>query len=321
MPLSFEKPSGTKDILPEKVKLMQRVINSAKELAEEWGYKEIITPIIEYQETVGLYSKIEEEKLIKFLDFLGKTVVLRPEFTTPIARFVSSVYKNVDFPIKLMCQGNIYRNLGNKGIQEINQLDVELIGVKDLEADAEVIALAVKIIAKVIQTNFKVAIGHTQFLKVLLEETNCPSKEQNHLYKSLLNNDYVNYKNIVNSLDIVDKYKNYLLQVLKLRGGLDNILGAKDWFKTSQWQEVFRDFLNLWEKISSYQIQKNVGLDLALVGSQNYYTGVIFKIYCEGSPAPVCTGGRYDGLLSSFGRPAPATGFAINIEDLITLVG
>ncbi|NLW25376.1 MAG: ATP phosphoribosyltransferase regulatory subunit [Clostridia bacterium] len=321
MPLSFEKPPGTKDILPEKVKLIQNVINSAKELAQDWGYQEIVTPIIEYQETVGLYSKIDEEKLIKFLDFSGKTVILRPEFTTPIARFVSSVYKDVDFPIRLMCQGHVYRNLGNKGIQEINQLDVELIGVKDLAADAEVIALAVKIIVKVIQTNFKVTIGHTQFLKILLEEIKCPPKEQNHLYKSLLDNDYVNYKNVVNNLNIIDKYKSYLLQVLKLRGELGNILEAKDWFKTSQWQNVFQDFSNLWEKICSYQIQKNVGFDLTLVGSQNYYTGLIFNIYCQGSPVPVCTGGRYDGLLSSFGRPAPATGFAINIEDLITLVG
>ena len=96
MPLYFEKPTGTKDLLPKKVLLNQRISNQAQSFIEKWGYEEIETPIIEYYKTVGLYSQIPEEKLIKFLDTSGSTVVLRPDLTTPIARFAASVYQDVE---------------------------------------------------------------------------------------------------------------------------------------------------------------------------------------------------------------------------------
>lgn len=317
MPLIFEKPAGTKDLLPEKVSLVKDIGTKAKELLEKWGYEEVETPIVEYHQTVGLLSQIQEEKFIKFLDPVGKTVILRPDFTAPLARFVSSVYRDVPFPIRLMYQGKVYRNKGNREIEEINQIGLELIGLDSLEADAEVIALAVKIIMEFCSGNFAISIGHTKFLQILLQEIGCQGDICNKLFAYLLAHDYVGYKDLVESLEVKDDYKYYLLRVLKLRGKVADVLEGRNWFSGQEWQKVFCDLENLWNILQQYELSQYICYDLSLVGRQNYYTGLIYNLYCEGHPYPICAGGRYDRLLESFGHKAPATGFAVNIDHLL----
>jgi len=320
VPFIFEKPTGTRDILPEKLKQIRRISTDIRELLEKWGYEEVDTPLIEYQQTVGLFSKIHDDNLIKFLDPVGKTVILRPDFTTPIARLAASTYRDVDYPIRLMYQGKVYRNSGSKGIAEINQIGMELIGLDSLEGDAEVITLAVQTILKSTGANFKVAVGHTQFLKLLLKQMECDPSLQEQMFQSLLDHDYVAYRKLVNDLKIKDLYKDYLLRILKMRGSFEYISDGQTWFNSPEWQAIFQELSELWTILKEYQVTDFVGLDLSLVGRQNYYTGIIYHVYCEGHPYPACSGGRYDNLLESFGRPGSATGFAVNIDSLLKIV-
>lgn len=320
MALYFEKPQGTRDLLPEKVMVIREVIAKAQQLIKTWGYEEIETPIIEYFQTVGVNSQIPEEKLIKFLDSQGKTVVLRPDLTTPIARFAASVYKDVELPLRLMYLGSAYRNNGSRGLEEVKQLDIELIGVKDLTGDAEVIALALKTILSYPVQGVKLAIGHTKFLKALLQQIGCCPKEEKKLFNSLLERDYVSFRQIVEALDLTDLNKDHLFQVLKLRGSLDEVIKAKNWFNSKEWQDIFKELESLWQILEEYAITQYINYDLTLVGSQNYYTGLIYNGYCAGHPYPICSGGRYDNLLSTFDRTAPATGFAVYLDDLIKVI-
>lgn len=320
MPMTFEKPAGTRDFLPERIRRLSIISTDIKEILNAWGYEEIDTPQIEYFHTVGVYSKIPEEKMVKFLDPLGKTVILRPDYTTPIARFVASTYKDVSFPIRLMYQGKVYTNWGPRGIMEKNQIGMELIGLPSLEADAEVICLAVLTIQKSTQVKFKVAVGHTKFLKLLLNHIGCQPSVYELLAQKLLARDYVAYKEIVNNLPIQGFFKDCLLRILRMRGSLENILEGQTWFDTDEWQAIFQELLRLWEILEEHGVTDHVSLDLSLLGQQNYYTGMIYHLYCQGHPYPVLSGGRYDNLLESFGRPGPAAGFAINLDDLLELI-
>lgn len=320
MSMNFEKPIGIKDVLPDRLKLQKAVSHNIKEILNQWGYEEIDTPLIEYHHTVGLYSKIPDEKLIKFLDPFGKTVILRPDFTTPIARFVASTYKDVDFPIRLMYEGKVFINSGSKGINEKKQIGMELIGFPSLDADAEVICLAVRTILRTTQAKFKVAVGHTKLLKLLLKQMGCSPIIYEQLSQKLLVHDYVAYKEIVNSLEIKDIFKDWLLRILKMRGSIENIIEAQAWFNSSEWQEIFEEMSQLWAALQEYKVADYVSFDLSLLGQQSYYTGLIYHVFCEGNPRPICSGGRYDNLLKNFGRPGPATGFAINLDDLLSVI-
>ncbi|MGI6227452.1 MAG: ATP phosphoribosyltransferase regulatory subunit, partial [Peptococcales bacterium] len=252
MPFVFEKPTGTRDILPEKLKQMRRISADIKELFRRWGYEEIETPFIEYHRTVGVLSEIQEDKLIKFLDPRGKTVILRPDFTTPIARLAASVYKDADYPVRLMYEGKVYRNEGRIGALEINQIGMELIGEPSLEGDAEVINLLVQAILKSTQARFKVAVGHTRFLTLLLSEVGCNSLSQEQIFQALLENDYVTYKKLVDNLQIENSFKDFLLRILKMRGSLKNIFEAQSWFDSLEWRGIFQELFDLWHILGQY---------------------------------------------------------------------
>lgn len=319
MPLYFEKPQGTKDILPQKMAVMKKMIDKSLNLIEKWGYEEIETPVVEYYQTVGLYSQIKEENLLKILDGTGETVVLRPDLTAPIARVVSSLYEKIEFPLRYMYQGKIYRNQNNKGIEETNQIGVELIGLSSLEGDAEIINLAIKTIMSCTDKKFRVLVGHAKFLNIFLEQIACNNDIQKELYSFLLNQNYVGYRNLVTGLDISPKDKEYLLAILKLRGNIKEIMACEDWFDNSEWRNIFIEFKTVFEMLKEYEIDEYVSFDLSLVGKQNYYTGLIYNGYCETNPKAICSGGRYDTLLESFERKAPATGFAINLDALVNV--
>lgn len=319
MPLYFEKPRGTKDTLPEKMTKIKEITKSWTRLMKTWGYEQIETPVIEYYKTIGLFSKTKQESFLKLLDGTGNTAILRSDYTTPIARVTSSLNQEITAPIRYMYHGKVYRNKGASGVEEINQLGVELIGVADLEGDAEVIFLAVKSILNSTNKKFQISIGHSQFMQLLLKEVNCSAENQNKLYNFLLQKTYVGYKEAVADLDLDEKYKEYLVEVLRLRGSREKIMAAKDWFDSKEWQRVFDDISELWEILQEYQIEEYIAFDLSLVGNQNYYTGLIYNGFTEGNPAPICTGGRYDSLFESFERKAPATGFAINVDALVNV--
>ena len=98
-PKVFEKPLGVKDYLPEAVTKLRNIEFRVLACMERWGYNQIMTPTLEYYDTVGVASSTEDKKLFKLLDRKGKTLVLRSELTAPIARVASSLAERTCVPI------------------------------------------------------------------------------------------------------------------------------------------------------------------------------------------------------------------------------
>lgn len=86
----FEKPHGMRDTLPGLYETKKKVRRSLTDLIDKWGYQFMETPTLEFYDTVGVQSAIEEQQLFKLLDQDGKTLVLRPDMTGPIARVAAS---------------------------------------------------------------------------------------------------------------------------------------------------------------------------------------------------------------------------------------
>ena len=98
-PKVFEKPIGVKDYLPHAVAKLRQIENQVLACMESWGYEQIMTPTMEYYDTVGVASSTSDQKLFKLLNNRGTTLVLRSDMTAPIARVVSSLLKESQFPI------------------------------------------------------------------------------------------------------------------------------------------------------------------------------------------------------------------------------
>lgn len=322
-PRMFEKPIGVIDYLPDAAERLRQIESNVLECMRRWGYREIMTPTLEYYDTVGAASATDDKKLFKLLDRWGTTLVMRSDMTAPIARVVSSLLKHQPFPIRLSYHANVFRAIEKEAgrSSEFFQTGVELVGDGSAEADAEVIALAIACLKAAGVKKFRVALGHVGFLNGLFEEA-LPGRteEQEVLKNCLLKRDYVGYREELQRIDMEEGMRKELEGLLRLRGGreicsqaLANAVGAAA-------KQAVEHLCEVWEVLQAYGAVDDVMIDLTLTGDFNYYTGVTFEGYASDLGFPVLSGGRYDNLLGQFGRPAPATGFALKTNRILEYV-
>ncbi|USB33442.1 ATP phosphoribosyltransferase regulatory subunit [Paenibacillus sp. YPG26] len=319
-PKGFEKPAGVRDYLPYAVERLRAIERSVLDCMSGWGYRQIMTPTMEYYDTVGVASSTSDQKLFKLLNNRGTTMVLRSDMTAPIARVVSSLLKEEPLPIRLSYHANVYRAIEEEAGRESEffQTGVELVGDDSPEADAEVVALAVASLQAAGVTTFKIALGHVGFLNGLLEEA-VPGDEEARegLKQGLLRRDYVGYRESLSKLAVSDAQKEELKGILRLRGGKEVCSEARGLSQSKLAQDSIDHLCKVWEALEDYGVAEHVLIDLTMIGDFSYYTGLIFEGYAAELGFPVCSGGRYDNLLQQFGRPVPATGFALKTNRIL----
>jgi ATP phosphoribosyltransferase regulatory subunit len=323
-PRGFEKPVGLRDYLPEVVAKLRAVESKVLDCMRRWGYRQIVTPTLEYYDTVGKASATSDDKLYKLLNNRGMTLVLRSDMTAPIARVAASVLKEEPFPIRLSYHANVFRAIEEEGGREIEffQTGVELIGDPSADADAEVVALAIASLKAAGVRSFKMAIGHVGFLNGLFEEV-LPGRqdEQQALKDCLQNRDYVGYRERIRGLALPEPLAQELEGILRLRGGREICEQAGRLGSHPRTRESIAHLCEIWEVLEAYGVCDHVLIDLTMIGDFSYYTGMTFEGYADGLGFPVASGGRYDNLLGQFGRPAPATGFALKTTRILEVIG
>jgi len=318
-PLGFEKPLGMRDILPESLAKQRHLERLLGQCISRWGYEEISTPSLEYYDTVGAASATLTDRMFRLLDKQGHTVVLRPDMTTPIARVVSSLYKDVPVPIRLFYQANVFRAQEKEAGRnaEFFQTGIELIGDASDDADAEAIALAVFCLRAAGVETFRIAVGHVDFVDGLLEDAIEQESDRNQFRQFLYERDFVGFRQLLSTLDITSEAKDRLEALLRLRGGKAKIAEAYELTSNEKARRAVDTIASLWEALEGYGVTDDLLLDFNLIINLNYYTGVVFEGYAADLGSPLLGGGRYDHLLAQFGRPASATGFAIKMDRLL----
>lgn len=319
-PKMFEKPVGGKDYLPDAVERLRSIERNVLDCMSKWGYQQLITPTLEYYDTVGAASSTLDAKLFKLLDKRGTTLVLRSELTAPIARVVGSILKDHPLPLRLSYHANVFRAMEDEAGRdaEFFQTGVELVGDATAEADAEMIALAIASLKAAGIGSFKIAVGHVGFLNGLFHETLREHADvQRELKACLLQRDHVGYRRILRELSLSDESTVELEGILRLRGGREICSQGRSMTNDALALASLDHLCSIWDALVDYGVSEHVMIDLTMIGDFSYYTGMTFEGYAEELGFPVCSGGRYDNLLAQFGRPAPATGFALKTNRIL----
>ncbi|GAB6991880.1 ATP phosphoribosyltransferase regulatory subunit [Paenibacillus pini] len=319
-PKGFEKPTGVRDYVPYAVAKLRSIEHNVLACMSRWGYEQIMTPTMEYYDTVGVASSTSDQKLFKLLNNRGTTLVLRSDMTAPIARVVSSLMKEEPLPLRLSYHANVFRAIEEEAGREAEffQTGVELVGDDSPEADAEVVALAIESLQAAGVTSFKIAMGHVGFLNGLFEEVLAGrSSEQESLKKGLLSRDYVGFRSQIVELGLPQAQENELDGILRLRGGKEICDQALDLTGHPLARASISHLCKVWEVLEAYGVSEHVLIDLTMIGDFSYYTGMTFEGYASELGFPVCSGGRYDNLLQQFGRNVPATGFALKTNRIL----
>ncbi|MED1862288.1 ATP phosphoribosyltransferase regulatory subunit [Fictibacillus nanhaiensis] len=322
-PFVFEKPAGMRDTLPAFYQKNEDIKNRIKQEMESWGYQFIQTPTLEYHDTVGEASAILDQQLFKLLDMEGKTLVLRPDMTAPIARVVSSSMKHVAYPLRLAYSSPVFRAQQREGGRpaEFEQVGIELIGEGTASAEAEALALMSEVFKKSGIAAFTVAVGHIGFVQELLSDILGNDDRAADLLRYLNEKNYVGYTSHVKKLPLSSIDTQRLLKLLDLRGGIEVLDEASSLNPNRRGQQTLQELKDLYNLLEDYDAAQNIVFDFTLFSHMSYYTGIVFEGYAAGIGAPIASGGRYDDLLSRFDRKAPAIGFAIRMDYFVEALG
>ncbi|WP_137791677.1 ATP phosphoribosyltransferase regulatory subunit [Bacillus sp. E(2018)] len=322
-PFVFEKPAGMRDTLPAFYQKNEDIKNRIKQEMESWGYQFIQTPTLEYYDTVGEASAILDQQLFKLLDSEGKTLVLRPDMTAPIARVVSSSLKHVAYPVRLAYSSPVFRAQQREGGRpaEFEQVGIELIGEGTASAEAEALALMSEVFKKGGIAAFTVAVGHIGFVQELLSDILGNDDRAAELLRYLNEKNYVGYISHVKKLPLSSIDTQRLLKLLDLRGGIEVLDEASSLNPNRKGQQTLEELKNLYNLLEDYDATQNIVFDFTLFSHMSYYTGIVFEGYAAGIGAAIASGGRYDDLLSRFDRKAPAIGFAIRMDYFVEALG
>ena len=316
-------PYGTRDFLPAEAAGKRVVETRLAELFAQWGYEEVVTPSIEYLDTLGLGSSQNiGDHLFKLFDKSNQTLALRHEMTTPIARLVSTRLQDSPLPLKLSYISSVFRyEQTQAGRQcEFYQAGVELMGPGSPATDAEVVALAVMGLLRSGLTEFTVCLGQVEFLNGILNQYRLSSQEQEDLKAAMERRNLVELNQLVDELNLPENAKQVLKELPLLNGGEDLLKQAYDMALNEQSRRALDNLAEIYRLLKAYKVEQYVRFDLGIIRDFSYYTGMVFEVYAPGLGYPLCGGGRYDHLLADFGTACPATGFALGIERILLAI-
>jgi ATP phosphoribosyltransferase regulatory subunit len=316
-------PEGVRDLLPALQESKRVVEAQLQDVFRSFGYREVSTPAFEYAASfITAPADSLEEKMYRFPDERGRMMVLRPDFTVPLARLAATHLAGEPRPLRLCYGGNIYRHTAGQSTRrrELAQAGVELIGGTCAGSDAEVVALAVTALRELGVGQFTVCLGHVGFLQSLLETygINDSSGEQARNY--LNSKDYVSLREMISGLPLDAFARECLLKVPALRGGREVLAEAAKLAPGKRGENALSALDEVCQILDDYGLAGFVTLDLGMVRDMDYYTGMVFEGFTAGMGFPLCGGGRYDNLLGFFGPEQPAVGFALNIDHLLVVL-
>ena len=311
----FQPVRGTHDILPDEYARFRHVVDTARQAAQLFGYREMATPIFEFTDvfarSMGETSDAVSKEMYSINDRGGENLALRPEYTAGICRAFISNGLQQNVPFKAFAWGPMFRyERPQKGRQrQFHQIDVEVIGAAEPQADVEVIALGAEILRR---------LGILD--KCTLELNTLGDPESRVGYRDALVKYFSGYADRL-SEDSRKRLEKNPLRILDSKDEGDRRLVANAPLIHDYLTPAASDFFKaLQDGLAASDVPFTVSP--RLVRGLDYYTHTAFEFVTThlGSQGAVIAGGRYDGLIEQLGgKPTPGIGWAGGIERLVLL--
>lgn len=318
----YQPPAGARDLLPLDVTQKRWIEHRLQQVFHRWGYHQIITSTLERLDTLMAGGAIQRSTVIQLQDLEEGTLGLRPELTASIARAAVTRMAGATYPQRLYYNANVFRRFqgGNHGRQqEFYQAGVELLGGGGSLADAEVLLLLADCLNQLMAGEWHLILGEASLTRSLLSVF--PTQLQDQVRQAITHLDRVGLEN----LPLSTQLREHALFLFDLRGRPADVLQRVSSLELdASGREAVNNLKALIELLNeSFPAGLNFPLilDLSLIRTFKYYTGIVFELVSdtEAGQRIVGQGGRYDQLLGLYhpqGQTYPSIGFALNIEDL-----
>jgi len=311
-------PEGTRDLLFEECDARRNVECRLSAMFKARNYKKVITPTLEFFDVFNRESSgIEPESVYTLTDYAGRMMVLRPDSTLPIARIAATRLKDAAYPLRLYYNQRVFHRFRSFSghSDETTQSGIELIGASGIRADLEIITTAIDALNCCGAPDFRIEIGHAGFFKALSKALKTTDEIRAQITDLIEAKNFAALNDLLDTLGDSDPTK-VLRSLPRLFGDNEVIKKAEAMCKGKDELAPLKYLAKLYEKLSQLGLGDKINIDLGLVHRNNYYTGVVFRGFIEGSGLTVLSGGRYDMLTGEFGKQLPATGFGVEIDAL-----
>jgi ATP phosphoribosyltransferase regulatory subunit len=308
-------PPGTRDILPEEMRELRSMHRKLIEVFERYGYGEVSTPAIEYDEVLARGDGRTADSAYRFFDESGDLLALRSDMTIPIARLVASRYRDAEPPLRFCYLANAYRAVRpQRGqMREFAQAGVELIGAPAPQGTAEVIEVLEAALDATGLQRAVVGLGDADLYRQLLRDLGVGDEARDAILERLAMHDLVGLELELAGAGIDERQVATCARLSQLRGGREVLEEARSLGGAAVERATARLDATL-EELERRGAADRVRVDLGLLRDLGYYSGAILEVYDPALGHILGGGGRYDRLIGRFGVDLPAAGFALYLE-------
>jgi ATP phosphoribosyltransferase regulatory subunit len=301
-------PDGTRFVLPDQASMRMRLLDRLRDLYRAWGYLSAEVPALELYDP----GHPRAAQSFKLSDRDSGVLALRSDFTPALARLVRTHFPRAaqgETAVRLQYRGTVWHAIDPDlaRTREFTQLGLELVGVSNARADAELIHLARESLREVGLVP-RVEVGNPGFVRNLLDLAGVEGGARDAVADAIDRKDQATLKSLVDALAPADELHRALLSVPDLYGDLTVLERAR---KLAPWPETTLELDRLAEIVAEFEDPSELLLDLGMARRLSYYTGMTFRAYTFDFGQPLLGGGRYDGAL----LPA-AAGFSLGLERL-----
>lgn len=329
MTLSTQPYKGARDFYPEDKRLQKYMFGIMRRVVEQFGYEEydasILEPIEIYLAKTG--EEIVNEQTYTFMDRGGRQVALRPEMTPTVSRMVAGKRQELAYPLRWYSIPNLWRyERPQRGrLREHWQLNVDIFGVDNMQAEAEVIQIADGILKAVGATHsmYTIKVNSRSLMNFIFKEYLQLDGVQTHTISKLMDRMHkMPHEEFVAAVDAV------FTPMQREAGASNKLFGLLKTKTIEHMPEIIRQHtaaLEVYHLIHTLKQSRisNIVFDMSIMRGFDYYTGIVFEIFDENpdNNRSMLGGGRYDGLVGLFGvEPVPTVGFGfgdVTLENFI----
>ena len=319
----FYTADGFTDTLPGICAFKKEAEGKLRELFRLYGYRQIETPGIEYLDIYSRPGFVPEQNLYKMTDQKGRLLALRYDGTIPAARYAAGIkdFDQASLPLRLCYIENMFRfaDSGGGKQNEFTQAGVELMGADGADADAEVIALAIKSALTAGIKDLQISVGQVRLFDGIARQLGLDEANKELIRDAISSRDTVTIEKTCDKLGLDADGKNLLLMLPDAQGTYDIIDAFRSKVTDKEANEALDNLKDILDALDEQGFLKYVSVDSGLLGgSVDYYTGVIFKGYTYEVGFPIISGGRYDNTVAVFGRQMGCVGFSLSLTLTIT---
>lgn len=316
-------PEGISDLLPDAAQDLEGLRRALLDTYRRHGFELVLPPLVEYLDSLLIGSGGDLDlKTFKLVDQLsGQSLGVRADITPQVSRIDAHLLQQRDIN-RLCYAASVLRTRpsGQEGSREPIQIGAEVYGHAGIEADIEVIDLLLQSLALAELGTVRLDINHLGLASLLLAELEGVDEEA--VLQLLQARDLPSLRELLAPWS-QQPAAAALLALPECFGPAESAM-ARARTVLAPWPQATPHLDALDAVLGSLRLARHAGqvslaIDLADVQGFRYHTGLGFAAYVEGHARAVGRGGRYDGIGAAFGRGRPATGFSLDLRELVEL--